>query len=171
MFIIKIGQVKRSISAALVGLLLGVDAASAAIPQKTLDVKGVQVGGVAGTGFSLLGIQKNSISKGERIILDIGTLKGEALKGWPTYYHVELKQNPRQVVVDLTQTPNTQVDDTILKNILKNSKVFGTGQVISDPTEPTMTLLFNLKKDAKVKVYQVHGKKSTAKIVIDVLEK
>lgn len=171
MFMKKMAQIIRPISVALVGSLFSFNAAMAAIPQKVLDVKGAQVGGVAGTGFTLLGIQKNPISKGERIVLDIGTLKGEALKGWPTYYHVELKQNPRQVVVDLTQTPNTQVDDSILKNILKNSKVFGAAQILADPTEPTMTLLFNLKKEAKVKVYQVHGKKSTAKIVIDVLEK
>lgn len=167
----KMGQGTKLIFVALVGSFLFLNTASAAIPQKVLDVKGVQVGGVAGTGFTLLGIQKNSITKGERIVLDIGTLKGEALKGWPTYYHVELKQNPRQVVVDLTQTPNTQVDDTILRTVLKKSKIFGSAQILSDPTEPTMTLLLNLKKEAKVKVYQVHGKKSTAKIVIDVLEK
>lgn len=144
----------------------------AAVPNRPLQGKGVQVGGLAGTGFTLLNVSKNILGSTERIIFDIGEYNGQDHKGWPAYYHVELKDQPsRQIVIDLAQTPNSRVDESVLKKVFKNSKYIGRSQIVSDPTEPNMTVILDLKKSAEVKVYQVEGKKTTSKIVIDVISK
>lgn len=142
-----------------------------AIPQQFLSGKGAQVGGLAGTGFTLLGVKRSIVESNERVILDIGDFNGKILKGWPGYFHVELKSNPNQLVIDLAQTPNSLVDERILKAALKGSSLFSDAKIVSDPTEPNLTLILNLRKNAKVKVYQINGKQATSKIVIDFLNR
>lgn len=156
---------------AILSFVLPMAISTAAVPPKALVGEGMQVGGVAGTGFTLLGVQKSKLAGVERLIFDIGDYQGAPLKGWPSYYHVELKDQPRQLVIDLAQTPNSKVDASLLNRVLKDSSLFGTAQVLSDPTEPNLTVIIDLKKSATVKVYQVAGKKSTSKIVIDLVSK
>ncbi len=138
--------------------------------QKSLIVgQGAISGGVAGIGFSMLKMQLVSMAnaKVERFIFDIGDLRGKKLKGLPGFYHVQLANNPSQVVIDFSQMPVSRVFENDLTKTIKKSVLVSSGRLVSDPTDKTMTMILNLKKPGKMKVMQVSGEKDTSKLVID----
>ncbi|WP_291515600.1 hypothetical protein [Bdellovibrio sp. ArHS] len=158
-------------------VLLAVPAFSAVPAQKPptaakiLQGQGVSFGGVAGTGFTLLDVRRTADAKKkvERIVMDIGDMNGASLNGLPGYYFAELKKNPSRLVIDFAQMPNANIDQTRLSSLMKNSLAV-TGTTLSlDPIDSSLNLTLDLKKNTKVRIYQVAGKKSTSKVVVDLM--
>lgn len=151
------------------------NAAFAALPQKPaavkpariLDGSGAATGGVAGTSFSLTNVTLAKTPGKERVVLDIGDIAGAPVKGLPGYYHVELQENPRRVVIDLAQTPNVFIDEKQIKARLKESKLISNATVLIDPADQTLSLILDLRKKSKAQVFQVPGKKGTGRVVVD----
>lgn len=147
----------------------------AAIPSPSNQAKniikfqGALQGGVAGNGFSLLKISKLFFPQthSERWIVDVGDLKGKVNKGLPGYYHVQMVQNPPQMIVNFNQMPVSVFNEIELTKMIKSSVFVSKGKLLSDPTDKTLTMIFDLKKPAQLKVLQVKGQKETSKLVFD----
>lgn len=152
----------------------------AAIPAKPkapvgriLSEEGQVRGGMAGTGFSLMDLRRTADAKKkvERIVIDFGDLQGAPQKGLPAYFHAELKKNPRRLVLDFNQTPNSRVDEGRLALRMKDSLFVKKSSMILDPEDKALNLTLDLKSDTAVRISQVKGVKSTAKVVIDLFPK
>jgi len=151
--------------------------AFAAIPsKKTVAPKilvgtGETFGGLAGTGFTLLDVRKTSdkSKKVERIVFDVGDMAGGKMRGWPGYFHAELKNKPQRLVLSFSQMPNSHVDGVALANRMKGSLAVQNTALSLDPVDSSLNLSFDLKQKTKVRVYQVAGKKETSKVVIDLM--
>jgi len=162
---------------ALTATLLFATTALAAIPQKTkkptptkiLSGEGVSIGGLAGSGFTLLDIRRTADTKKkiERLVIDVGDRTGAAMKGWPGYYHAELKKNPARLVLDFSQMPSSRLDQISLNTRLKNSLAVRKSNLTVDPVDSTLNLTLDLKPNTRVRVAQVPGKKTTSKVVVD----
>ena len=125
-------------------------------------------GGLAGSGFSLRGAKLSQLGQAERLQLEIGTIRGEALKGYPGYFHVEMQKRPNRLVIDLSQTPKTFIDPARLEASLRASRFIAKSNLLVDPMDHSMSLILDLKKEATAKVYQVKGQKGTSQIVVDI---
>ncbi|AHZ83554.1 hypothetical protein AB1A81_14550 [Bdellovibrio bacteriovorus] len=139
--------------------------------SKILSGEGVSFGGLAGTGFTLMDVRRTADAgkKVERIVIDVGDINGGMLRGWPGYYYAELKKNPQRLVVDFAQMPNANIDQKRLAERLKGSLAVVKTNMSLDPVDSSLNLTLDLKKNTKVRVYQVAGKKSTSKVVIDLI--
>lgn len=137
--------------------------------KNILKYQGALNGGVAGTGFSLLKMSKIALAQNklERWVIDIGDIKGRVNKGVPGFYHVQLTQNPAQLIIDFNQMPVSVFSESELTKMTQSSVFISKGRLLSDPTDKTLTMIFDLKKPAQVKVLQVLGKKETSKLVLD----
>lgn len=136
---------------------------------RVLKGEGVTFGGLAGSGFSLMNLstQYNKKSKTERVVLDIGNLQGQPHKGWPAFYHAQLK--PQQLIIDFAQMPNSSLDAKALRQKLAKSKAIKSARLMPDPVSGSMALVLDLKQKSQVKFYQVQGKKGTSRVVVDFL--
>lgn len=151
--------------------------AGAAVPTKInnkprfLEGNASQNGGVAGSGFTLLDMRRSSDAKKkiERVVLDVGDMKGAPHAGLPGYFHVELKENPNRLVIDMAQMPNTKVDEKKLMQIFAKSIAVKRTSMTVDPSDNTLNIALDLKSKTKVRVLQVPGQKQTSKIVIDMV--
>lgn len=165
----------RNLVIVLLGLffiLLAVNDALAALPPVNEIIKyGKVIGGEAGQGFSLL---KVSVlprpGNGERWVLDIGNHQGSVNKGKPGYYHVEMNQDLRKLSIDLAQLRLNKMSDLQLKQVVTKSNFLTSPILVKDPSDQSMNLSFRLKKNIKVKVFQVAGVKGTSRIVLDLFE-
>ncbi|MGZ3770887.1 MAG: hypothetical protein ACXVCP_12235 [Bdellovibrio sp.] len=139
--------------------------------SKILVGEGTSFGGLAGNGFTLMDVRRTAdkSKKIERIVMDVGDRNGAALRGWPGYYFVELKKNPQRLVIDFAQMPNSNIDQKQLAMKLKNSFAVTNTTLSLDPLDSSLNLTMDLKKNTKVRVYQVAGKKSTSKVVVDLI--
>ncbi len=138
-------------------------------PQKILIGSGSMAGGIAGTGFSLMNLKTmtNLQTRSERLMFDVGDIDGHPMKGLPGYFNVELKNNAKRIVVDFSQMPTTLMDSKALSERLKKSTYVQSVKMLSDPSDHTLSLIMELKKPVKLKVFQVPGQKSTSKLVLD----
>lgn len=169
-------KLSKTLQILLAAMTLGCGlSVQAAIPPKAkiLDGKGSQSGGVAGSGFMLTDMRRTADAKKkiERIVMDIGDIQGLPIKGLPGYFHVELKQNPDRLIIDLSQMPKTMVDEFKLGRIFEKSMAVQKTAMTSDPSDNTLNIALNLKKGTKVRVFQVAGQKQTSKIVVDLISK
>ncbi|WP_253715631.1 hypothetical protein [Bdellovibrio bacteriovorus] len=146
----------------------------AAKPQpvsKILAGEGASFGGLAGSGFTLLDVRRTADAKKkiERLVLDVGDIQGAPMKGWPGYYYAELKKNPQRLVIDFSQMPNARINQQQIKQRLQGSMAVRNSQMSLDPVDNSLNLTLDLKQNTKVRVYQVAGKKSTSKVVVDLI--
>jgi hypothetical protein len=170
------------ISALIFAIIFSVTAQAALPPQKKMAVKpkpaskilageGAIFGGLAGTGFTLLDVRRTADNKKkvERLVMDIGDVDGAPMKGWPGYYHTELKKNPQRLVIDFSQMPHANIDLAKLKARMNGSLAIRNTSMTADPVDNSLNLTMDLKPNTKVRVYQVAGKKSTSKVVVDLI--
>lgn len=144
----------------------------AAVPTKILSGQGVSFGGVAGSGFTLLDLRRTATkgkTKIERIVMDVGDRQGQSIKGRPGYYYAELKQNPSRLIIDFSQMPNSKVTAAQMAARFKGSNAVRKSSMSVDPIDSSLNLTLDLKKNTKVRVYQVAGKKTTSKVVVDLI--
>lgn len=140
-------------------------------PSKILEGTGSMIGGVAGTGFSLLDLRKSQDMKhkAERIVFDIGDLRGRKQKGLPGYYHVQMLQNPSRLVIDFSQMPASKINAQEIQKRLASSMFIKSTELALDPIDQSLNLVLFLKNKPKAKVFQVAGQKSTSKVVVDLI--
>jgi hypothetical protein len=145
--------------------------AKKAVAPKILSGVGETFGGLAGTGFTLLDVRKtgDKSKKVERIVFDVGDMAGAKMRGWPGYFHAELKNKPQRLVLSFSQMPNSHVDGVALASRMKDSMAVKNTALSLDPVDSSLNLSFDLKPNTKVRVYQVAGKKETSKVVIDLM--
>lgn len=163
---------KAAIFAFFTAGLLSLTALAALPPKgKILDGFGSQIGGVAGSGFTLLDLRvtRDVHKKIERIVMDMGDMNGEPIKGLPGYFHVELRDHPQKLVIDLAQTPHSKVDERMLAAAFKKSLAVKKTAITVDPVDNTLTISLDLKKHTKARVFQVAGQKQTSKVVVDLI--
>ncbi len=136
-------------------------------PQKILSKSGFVMGGIAGSGFSIRNLTWAQVAEKERVVIDIGDLGGQELRGYPGYYHAELQENPARLILDFSQTSQAYVEEAVIRAKLKDSKRISASRLLLDPTDQTMSLIFDLKKGTKAQVFQVKGQKGTSRVVVD----
>jgi hypothetical protein len=162
----------------LLSLLLALPAVAAIPAKKTnpvgpkiLSGKGELYGGLAGTGFTLLDVRRTADKgkKVERLVFDVGDQNGAKMKGWPGYFHAELKDKPQRLVLSFSQMPASLVNTIALNHRMKDSYAIKATAMSLDPVDSSLNLTMDLKQNTKVRVYQVAGKKSTSKVVVDLL--
>lgn len=166
------------LSLSLAGLFLS-GVAGAALPalkptsRENFKTVQRQIGGQAGAGFSLLNMQKIQAKNGkaERIIFEVGTKEGQALKGLPGYFNAQNQIGPNRIIIDFSQMFGSKVDESFIKGILKDSKLVRSVRVTSDPQDKTVSLTLDLNSAVKMKTLQVAGKNQTAKIVLDIIKR
>ena len=144
---------------------------AAAKPQKLLVGSGALSGGIAGTGFSLMNLKStiNPQAHLERLMIDVGDIDGHSLKGLPGYFNVELQNNAKRIVVDFSQMPTTLIDAKALTARLRQSMYVQNVKMLADPSDNTLSLIMDLKKPVRLKVFQVPGQKTTSKVVLDLI--
>ncbi|MBX2987489.1 MAG: hypothetical protein KF802_06300 [Bdellovibrionaceae bacterium] len=138
-------------------------------PQKLLAGQGAVTGGLAGAGFSLVNVTLAKTQKKERVVIDLGDIKGAPVRGYPTYYHAELQNSPRRLVIDFSQTATVFIDEKELRQRLKGSTAIAGSSFVLDPTDQTLSLILDLKKNVKAQIFQVPGQKGTSRVVVDLL--
>lgn len=140
-------------------------------PQKILAGAGAKTGGLAGTGFSLLDLKSdfNRQAGTERLLIDVGDIDGRPQKGLPGYFQVELQNNSKRIVIDFAQMPGSHLEARQLQEKLKKSMFIKSAKLLADPSDSTLSLVLDLKKPAKLKVFQVPGEKTTSKVVLDLM--
>lgn len=138
-------------------------------PGKILQGEGASFGGLAGSGFTLMDVRLTASKnkKVERIVIDIGDLQGAPMRGWPGYYFAELKKNPQRLVIDFAQMPNARLDQAKIAARMAASRGILKTAMSLDPVDNSLNLTLDLKKNTKARVYQVFGKKTTSKVVVD----
>ncbi|AHI06827.1 hypothetical protein BDW_11635 [Bdellovibrio bacteriovorus W] len=139
--------------------------------SKILSGEGVSFGGLAGTGFTMMDLRLSADNKKkvERIVIDVGDMNGGKIIGWPGYYFAELRKDPSELVIDFSQMPNSLVNQQLLKQKFNSSKAVHAAKMSLDPMDSSLNLTLSLKKNTKVRVYQVAGKKTTSKVVVDLI--
>ncbi len=142
---------------------------AAPVVPKILSGTGATYGGLAGSGFTLLDLRRSSDKKIERLVFDIGDKSGAMMRGWPGYYHAELKDNPQRLVIDFAQMPNSRLNQVAMTARLKNSIAVTSTVMSLEPVDNSLNLTMDLKKNTKVRVYQVMGKATTSKVVVDLI--
>ena len=132
-----------------------------------------QIGGQAGAGFSLLNLQKIQAKNGkaERLVFEVGTKEGQILKGLPGYFNAQNQIRPNRIVLDFSQMLESKVNEKFIKGILKDSKLIKSVKVSSDPQDKTLSMTLDLNSAVKMKTVQVPGKKQTAKVVVDIIQR
>lgn len=140
-------------------------------PQKLLVGSGALSGGIAGTGFSLMNLKSttNPQARLERLMIDVGDIDGHSMKGLPGYFNVELQNSAKRIVIDFSQMPTTLMDVKALSSRLNKSMYVSSVKMLSDPSDNTLSLIMDLKKPVKLKVFQVPGQKTTSKVVLDLI--
>lgn len=152
------------------GSSAAIPSANKAAPQKPAKIlarQGAISGGLAGNGFSIRDVALLKLPQKERLIIDMGDINGGVLRGLPAYYHAELQENPPRLILDFAQTPRTLLEERNFRTKLKDSKRISFSQMLLDPTDQTMSLIFNLKKGTKAQVFQVRGEKGTGRVVVE----
>lgn len=140
-------------------------------PQLSTIAPERQIGGQAGSGFSLLNVQKIQSKDGriERLVLSIGTREGRPLKGFPGYFNAQNQTG--RLTLDLAQVFYSKIDEKVLRAVLTDSKFIKNAHLIQDPLDQTLTLAMDLKSPVRMKTVQVKGQKETARILVDIIKK
>ncbi|MEZ0393079.1 MAG: hypothetical protein ACAH59_12735 [Pseudobdellovibrionaceae bacterium] len=166
----------------LIGLLSISLSAGAAVspaakkPFKTSAIlrgTGAIHGGMAGTGFSLLGI-KSQVAKSkklERLTVGMGDAKFNSYSGAPGYFHIENAPGSKRVVINFMQTLNSKFDEKAVQKVFAQSPFVQKSEMVFDSQTQTTSLILNLKKPVSVRAIPVNGKqKQMAQLKVDLFE-
>ncbi len=152
-------------------------AANAAVDKGVMDKmvtqgfvsKGRVTGGEAGSGFSVLDLRRTDEPKKklERVVIDLGDFKGHPIFGKSGYYHAEVQEKPPRVILDLSQTSYTKVDEKQLRERFKSSLFVSSTDMTLNPEDHSLNITLNFKQKTGVKVFSVTSPKKTARLVLD----
>lgn len=132
---------------------------------------GAVIGGVAGRGFSLLGLERKLGKKTgmERILIKIGDESGVPVMGISSYFHIEIDEKKNRIAVELSQMQRSLRTENELKQQIGDSHYVSLEQVIYDPQEKSTSLVFKMKQPLKVEVFSPQKVQVTGRIVLDLL--
>lgn len=157
-------------------LFSSLNAHSASPFKKSLSKKtgkyiseGVIIGGRVGKGYTLLNIRRSFSKKArmERVVLDIGDLKGKPILGEVNYFHVSVDRDLSRVVVDLSQVAHSGVDQAKLLKLFKQSPNVRSVEITYDPEDVSTNLVLMMKRPTFVEVFQLSEPNAPGRIVID----
>lgn len=159
---------------------IGTPAFGASAFKRALEVKknnyiekGTVIGGKAGQSFSLLKVRSQANRKLgiERVVLNLGDEQGRLLKGRLSFFQVNVEPEKSRVVINLSQVAETQVSEGELKNAFKNSPFVRSAKLIPDLNGGEMSLVLQLKREAKAEVFQMVEKGKPGRLVVDLVRK
>jgi hypothetical protein len=130
-------------------------------------------GGLAGQGFSLLGIQTTvaKSQKLERLTVAMGDSQFQSYRGAPGYFHIENSADSKQVVINFMQTINAKFDEKNLQKTFSASPFVKSTQMLFDPQTQTLSLVLQMKRQAGIRVIPINGTKNqTAQLKIDLFD-
>lgn len=169
---------RKIILAAFISIaFLGQWSSAAPNPKKVKQLKnqfitsGVLKGGAAGLGSTLLEVRRTASAnkKAERVSLAMGDINGNRSR-LATYFHAQYDVASRRVIVDLSQTPNSMVDEKKLREIFAKSSFVAKSDITVDPEDRSLNLTLTLKKNAKLRAYEAKAKDGQALIVLDLVQ-
>lgn len=142
-----------------------------AFPRKTHQYlnDGVFIGGKAGRGFSLIGIDRKlgKATKIERILFDIGDELGAPVSDGPGYFHIEISKRNKQIIVNLAQAQRSLVSEEDLRKKLSGSPYVQLARVIYDPEDKATSFILKMRQDVKVEVFSPQNKSEPGRIILD----
>lgn len=153
-----------------------VNPANALVERKALERKthqyfsdGVIIGGKAGRGFSLIGVDRKlgKTTQMERILFDIGDELGAPVSDRPGYFHIEISKKNKQIIVDLAQAQRSLVSEEDLRKKLSGSPYVQLSRVIYDPEDKATSFILKMKRDLKVEVFVPQNKREPGRIILD----
>jgi hypothetical protein len=153
-----------------------VNAANALVERRALQKKthqyfsdGVVIGGKAGRGFSLIGVDRKlgKVTQMERILFDIGDELGAPVSDSPGYFHIEISKKNKQIIVDLAQAQRSLVSEEDLRKKLSGSPYVQLARVIYDPEDKATSFILKMKQDLKVEVFSPQNKSEPGRIILD----
>lgn len=130
-------------------------------------------GGQSGTGFSLLNVQSQvaQSKKLERIKIFVGNSALQKKQGSVGYFNVQNDPKNKRVIVDFSQTLNSQFEQGTLQKILSQSPFVKSSEIYFEPQSQTMSLILNMQKPVAVRARSFNGNsKTTAQLVLDIFE-
>jgi hypothetical protein len=171
--------------AGVIGFMLGGGSEVwAAIPStKTLYVhtltakknryvsEGVFTGGTAGTGATVLGVRRLYSPKAqiERVVVDLGNKDGRPSPKSLSYFQASVDPGTNRIVLDLAQLQSTSVTEPQLKALFKKSAFVSKVEFTLDPEDKTGSMVLQLKRPAKLEVFQLLGGGKPARVVMDMV--
>ena len=136
--------------------------------------KGVFVGGVSGTGYTLYNVKRKAKKKKnrryERISLVYADKAGERIHEKVGYFHMSLEQKPARLVIDLSQVGSTKINEKQVAQIFKKSKLVKRTVMTIDPEDNSTNLTLYFKRHVKARVSTLVKGKSGGKVFIDLAE-
>jgi hypothetical protein len=119
--------------------------------------------------YSLLDLRhsKGSTAQVERLVFDIGDGRGLPSTGRVGYFNLGYNAKTKELILDLPQLSYLKVDNDQLNARIKASRFISSVRSIFDPVDLSTTIIFKLKTDITVKVFDTVGGKSPAKLVLD----
>jgi hypothetical protein len=146
--------------------------ALAAIPPTVFGM-GTLRGGQASGFYSLVDLRRTYSDKLkiERLVIDFGESNFEKLIGPAGYYQVEVKQNPSRVILNFPKALNSKFEAKDLAEKLKGSPFIKSARLDFDRISQALFLTLELKKPLVVRAVPVEGKKDSAKLVVDLIDK
>ncbi len=163
----------------IIALLLGISGtlsfaaihrqASGVDKKNSYIASGVFVGGEAGVSHTLLAVRRHYSAKDktERVVLDLGDEKGQALKGRVSFHQVAIEPTQSRVVVDLAQIKSSGVSPEALENVFKKSPFIAKTTMTFDPTDGGVSIVLHLKRKAQIEVFQSPSQEKASRIVVD----
>ncbi len=158
-----------------ISTLLSHPQATAAIQQKrtewlikSLKADGYVTGGVAGSGFSLLGVDVVPRKKSEMIKITLGDRNGLGIKTSPPYHHIQYSKNGLWVQIDFSQMARSLIEENAIRNRFKKSKFVRNIDLTQDPGDGTYNLRLQLKRPLTLRT-AVSLKKPKGELYIELL--
>lgn len=160
--------------------LWGTPVLGASAFKKALEVKknnyiekGTVIGGEAGQGFSLLKIRSQANPKRgmERVVLNLGDEQGRLLMGRLSFFQVNVEPEKSRVVIHLSQVVESRVSEEELKNTFKKSPFVRSAKLIPDVDGGDVSLVLQLKREAKAEIFQLTEKGKPGRLVVDLVRK
>lgn len=148
--------------------------------KKALEVKknnyidkGTVIGGQAGQGFSLLKVRSQASKKHgiERVVLNLGDEQGRLLQGRLSFFQVNVEPERSRIVINLSQVAQSKVTVEDLKKTFRNSPFIRSATLVPDLNGNDMSLVLQLKQQAKAEVFQLTEKGKPGRLVVDLVRK
>jgi len=145
-----------------------------ALFQKTNQylTNGSVTGGQSATGsssFSILDVRRIFAAKDkvERILIEVGDDKGHPLINKLSYFQVSVEKNRPRVVINLSQTVASNVDQQKLRKLFLSSPYVKDAKINFDPVDLSMTMQLVLKKAVLLEVFEMKSKNKGSRLVVD----
>lgn len=131
---------------------------------------GVFTGGIAGNGTSLLSMRRVFSSKVgiERVIVDLGDGEMKANSRQMGYFQVGMDAKNNRIVLDVAQLRYSKISEAQAKDLFRKSPYVSNVSLTLDPEDKAGTMVLQLKRPAKLEVFQLKNSKKPGRIVMDI---